>query len=149
MNIRLYAPQDLAGILRLCELEKWSSYLENPERANRALTAPGVTTMVAEQETTIAGFAQLQSDGEIQAHLSLIAVDPAYRRRGVARLLIVAALRHAGGQRVDLVTDSADRFYENLPHFRMSGFRLYPEYTGPDRDHPGVMWKEGRKVSHG
>jgi len=146
MNIRLYAPQDLAGILRLCKLEKWPSFLEDPARANRALTAPGVTTMVAEEHTIIAGFAQLQSDGEIQAHLSLIAVDPTYRRRGVARSLIVAALNHAGGRRVDLVTDSAEHFYENLPHARMPGFRLYPEYTGPDRDHPGVMWKNGRKV---
>jgi ribosomal protein S18 acetylase RimI-like enzyme len=149
MNIRLYVPQDLAGILRLCELEHWPSFPEDPARAHRALTAPGVTTMVAEEETIIAGFAQLQSDGEIQAHLSLIAIDPAYRRRGIARSLIVAALSHAGGRRVDLVTDSAERFYENLPHSRMRGFRLYPEYTGPDRDHPGVMWKSGRKVSVG
>jgi ribosomal protein S18 acetylase RimI-like enzyme len=149
MNIRLYAPQDLAGVLRLCEQEKWPSYLEDPARANRALTAPGVTTMVAEEGTVIAGFAQLQSDGEIQAHLSLIAVDPAWRRRGIARALIVAAFRHAGGRRVDLVTDGADRFYENLPNVRMSGFRLYPEYTGPDHDQPGVTWKDGRKVSFG
>jgi ribosomal protein S18 acetylase RimI-like enzyme len=50
------------------------------------------------------------SDGEIQAHLSLIAVDPAYRRRGIARELIASALRVAGGLRIDLITDSAEEF---------------------------------------
>jgi ribosomal protein S18 acetylase RimI-like enzyme len=103
--------------------------------------------VVAVEGADLAGFAQLQSDGEIQAHLSLIAVDPAYRRRGVARDLIAEALRLAGGQRIDLVTDSAEGFYEALPHFRMSGFRLYPTYTGPDRERPGVQWKDGRKVA--
>ncbi len=42
------------------------------------------------------------SDGEIQAHLSLIAVDSAYGRRGIARELIESALRVAGGLRMVL-----------------------------------------------
>ncbi|MCC7267819.1 MAG: hypothetical protein IT546_10825, partial [Caulobacteraceae bacterium] len=62
-----------------------------------------------------------------------------------ARRLIVAALRRAGGLRIDLLTDGAAPFYENLPHFRMTGFRLYPDYSGPDRDRPEVVWKDGRK----
>jgi ribosomal protein S18 acetylase RimI-like enzyme len=86
--------------------------------------------MVAVEGGVVAGFAQLLSDGEIQAHLSLIAVDPAFRRRGVARDLILLALREAGGIRVDLVTDSAEAFYAALPHFKMSGFRIYPEHGG-------------------
>jgi ribosomal protein S18 acetylase RimI-like enzyme len=146
MQIRPYAAADLPGVIRLCELERWPSFPEDPARAHRALTAPGVTTMVAVEGVAVAGFAQLQSDGEIQAHLSLIAVDPAYRRRGVARDLIVEALRVAGGQRIDLITDSADGFYAALPHFRLAGFRLYPTYTGPDHAQAGVSWKDGRRV---
>lgn len=144
MEIRTYAPADLAGVLRLSALEHWPSLVEDPARAHRALTAPGVVTMVAVEADAVIGFAQMQSDGEIQAHLSLITVDPAHRRRGIARELIVAALRQAGGLRVDLVTDSAEGFYAALPHFRMAGFRLYPEYTGPDRERPGVQWKDGK-----
>jgi ribosomal protein S18 acetylase RimI-like enzyme len=149
MEYRRYEPDDLPGILRLCRLEGWPSLVENPLRASRVLTAPGVTTMVAVEGAEIAGFAQLQSDGEIQAHLSLIAVDPRHRRKGVARELIARALREAGGLRIDLLTDSAEPFYAELPHVRMQGFRVYPEYSGPDQRQPGVIWKDGRKVGRG
>ena len=84
--------------------------------------------MVAMEDNQVVGFAQMQSDGEVQAHLSLIAVEKGFRRRGIARELIAAALREAGGLRVDLVTDSAEGFYSKLPHRRMSGFRLYPSH---------------------
>jgi len=146
MHFRRYQPSDLAGVIQLCAQENWPSFPEDRERAHRALTAPGVTTFVAVEGETVAGFAQLQSDGEIQAHLSLLAVDPAFRHRGIGRELIVRALREAGGQRVDLISDSAEGFYASLPHFRMPGFRLYPEYTGPDREQAGVSWRDGRRV---
>lgn len=146
MNIRRYTSRDLVGVLRLCELEHWSSFLEDPARADRALTAPGVTTMVAIEGGELVGFAQLQSDGEIQAHLSVIAVDPRHRKKGIARDLIVTALQQAGGLRVDLITETAETFYSSLPHFRLSGFRLYPEYSGPDSNQSGVVWSKGRKV---
>jgi ribosomal protein S18 acetylase RimI-like enzyme len=98
MEIRRYPPDDLPGILRLCEAEHWPSFPQDPPRANRALTAPGVTTMVAIDDDRVIGFAQMQSDGEVQAHLSLMAVDNDYRGRGIARQLIGVALLQAGGQ---------------------------------------------------
>ena len=138
MQIRRFRPDDLSGILRLCEAENWPSFPEDPPRANRALTAPGVTTVVAVEADQVIGFAQMQSDGEVQAHLSVIAVDSAFRGSGIARELIAAALRKAGGLRVDLVTDSAEGFYSKLPHRRMQGFRLYPSHTGDSRDRQPV-----------
>jgi ribosomal protein S18 acetylase RimI-like enzyme len=147
LELRRYSLDDLPGILKLCEAEGWPSFPEDPDRAHRALTAPGVTTVVATAGAELVGFAQLQSDGLIQAHLSVIAVDPGHRRRGAGRALIVTALRLAGGLRVDLLTDTADGFYETLPHFRMSGYRLYPDYSGPDHATPGLVWKDGCKGS--
>jgi ribosomal protein S18 acetylase RimI-like enzyme len=135
MEFRRFLPSDLPGVLRLCEQENWPSFPEDPARACRALTAPGVTTIVAVEGGAVIGFAQLLSDGEIQAHLSLIAVDSAYRRRGTARELIAVALRAAGGLRIDLVTDSAEKFYSSFPHFRLAGFRLYPNYRKPGDSH--------------
>lgn len=145
--LRPYARGDLPGVIELCEAEGWPSFAEDPERAHRALTAPGVVTVVAVECEDFLGFAQLQSDGEIQAHLSVIAVDRQVRRGGVALALIEAALKAAGGpERIDLVTDSAPEFYAAMPHFRMSGSRICPFYSGPDRDRPDVVWKNGRKV---
>jgi ribosomal protein S18 acetylase RimI-like enzyme len=132
MEFRRFAAFDLPGVLRLCQQESWPSLPEDPARAKRALTAPGVTTVVAIEGEAVVGFAQLQSDGEIQAHLSLIAVDSAYRRQGIARELVALSLREVGGLRIDLATDSAEEFYSALPHVRMTGFHLYPNYRRPE-----------------
>lgn len=145
MEIRRFADADLEEVLRLCRAEGYPTHAEDPARALRALTAPGVTTVVADTGSALAGVAQMQSDGEIQAHLSLIVVDPSHRRQGIARSMIETAFRLTGALRIDLVTDSADDFYRALPHIRMSGYRLYPDYSGPDRYRPGLVWKDGRR----
>jgi ribosomal protein S18 acetylase RimI-like enzyme len=126
-TVRPFAPEDLGGVLALCVAEDWPSFSEDPARALRALTAPGVTTVVATEGVAVIGFAQLLSDGEIQAHLSLIAVSADHRRKGVALAMLQEALRRAGGIRIDLVTDTAPDFYEALPHRRLDGFRIYPQ----------------------
>lgn len=134
MAIRSYERGDLAGVIALCQQEGWPSFPANPERAQRAMTAPGVTTVVAVDEETgtgVVGFACLQSDGEIQAHLSLIAVEATHRRQGIARTLIAEALARAGGERIDLVTDSAEAFYARLAHRRMAGYRVYAQFVAP------------------
>jgi ribosomal protein S18 acetylase RimI-like enzyme len=131
IGIRIYERADLAGVIALCRQQGWPLFPADPERAHRSMTAPGLTTVVAVDEEAragVVGFACLQSDGEIQAHLSLIAVEAAHRRRGIARALIAEALARAGGERIDLVTDSAEAFYERLAHRRMAGYRVYPPF---------------------
>lgn len=68
----------------------------------------------------------MQSDGVIQAHLSLIAVNAAHRGKGVGRRLVEQALRHSGGQKVDLLSATAAEFYRSFAHKEMPGFRIYP-----------------------
>ncbi len=132
-TVRPFAPEHLDGVLALCVAEDWPSFPEDPARASRALTAPGVTTVVATEGAAVIGFAQLLSDGEIQAHLSLIAVSAEHRRKGVALAMLQEALRRAGGIRIDLITDTAPGFYEALPHRRLDGFRIYPQMVkAPD-----------------
>ena len=126
-TVRPFAPGDLDAVVTLCADEGWPSFPENPARALRALTAPGVTTVVAADGPSVVGFAQLLSDGEIQAHLSLIAVSPTHRRQGLALAMLKEALARAGGVRIDLVTDTAPDFYAALPHRRFEGFRIYPQ----------------------
>ena len=126
-EVRLFQPRDLEGVISLCVAEGWPSLAEDPARALRALTAPGVTTVVAADGGRVAGFAQLVSDGEIQAHLSLIAVADSHRRQGLAREMLRLGLALAGGVRIDLITDTAPEFYAALPHRRMDGFRIWPQ----------------------
>jgi ribosomal protein S18 acetylase RimI-like enzyme len=134
VEYREYAEADLPGIIALCEAEGWPSFPEDPARAHRALTAPGVTSVVAIDCTQLIGFAYLLSDGEIQAYLANIAVAATHRRRGIASTLIAEALERGGGLRVDLITETADDFYASLPYnVRSSGFRIYPPFTGPER----------------
>jgi ribosomal protein S18 acetylase RimI-like enzyme len=129
VQYRDYAEADLPRVIELCVAEEWPSYPEDPARAHRALTAPGATSVVAVDDGRVVGFAHMLSDGEIQAFLSNIVVAGSHRRQGIARSLIAAALDRAGGIRVDLITETADAFYESLEHKRSSGYRIYPPFT--------------------
>lgn len=131
MEIELvaYERAHLDGVVTLCAAEGWPSFPDDPERAHRALTNPGVTTVVALGGAEVVGFATMLSDGEIQAYLSNIAVRASARRLGIGTRLIEGAFQRAGGERVDLVS-SADGFYGALPHQRWHGFRLYPGTSG-------------------
>lgn len=120
-------PGHIPGIMRLCKREGWPSFLEDPDRTWRALTAPGVITAVARVNGQVAGFAQLQTDGLVQAHLSLIVVDSAHRRQGIGRRLIEDCFARAGVSRIDLIsTEGSDAFYDSFPHRRFPGYRIYP-----------------------
>ncbi len=131
MECRPYVRDDLASILGLCEAEEWPSLPNDPERAHRVLTNPGVTTYVAVDPRggDVVGFIYVLSDGEIQAYIALMAVAPAARRRGIGRALIEAAFDACGAERLDLLS-AADEFYEHLPNQRWSGFRLHPPFDG-------------------
>lgn len=91
------------------------------------MTAPGVTTVVATEGPVVIGFAELLSDGELQAYLANVAVTVNRRGEGIGRRLITDGLRHAGGERIDLLSEEASsEFYRRFPHFEKPGFRLYP-----------------------
>jgi ribosomal protein S18 acetylase RimI-like enzyme len=127
VEIHPFRAEHLDGLLALCVAEGWPGLPDDPRRAQRLLTAPGVTTVVAVVEGEVVGFAELLSDGELQAYLASIAVDSRFRRRGIGRALVDESLRRAGGERIDLLSEEASvGFYESFPHFRRPGLRLYP-----------------------
>jgi ribosomal protein S18 acetylase RimI-like enzyme len=116
---------DAAGIARLSTTVQWPS-LTDPEVVRRVCTAPGASAYVAVEDGVLVGWAQALGDGLLQSHLSFVAVHPDHRRRGIARLLVVATFQATGTKRMDLITDGAIEFYTSFEHKRMSGFRIYP-----------------------
>lgn len=116
----------LDEILALCMKEGWPSLPADRSRARRALTAPGVVTVVAVDDGRVIGFAQLLTDGEIQAYLSLLLVAEPARGTGVGRSLVRDGYRRASAERLDLLsTEGAQAFYESFTHRRHDGFRIY------------------------
>jgi predicted N-acetyltransferase YhbS len=124
-DVRALEREHLDSVIALVEAAGWETYSEDPERTYRALAAPGSTTLVALEEGQVAGLVQLQSDGEIQAHLSALLVGDRWRGRGIARRLLHDGLERAGGMRMDILT-SADDFYRHLGAEAKTGYRLRP-----------------------
>lgn len=129
-SVRPYDRTYLAGILVLCVAEGWMSFAADPDRAHRALTAPGVTAAVALDEAGgVVGFAQLLSDGAIQAYLANLLVAAPRRGQGIARALLEDVHARGGGERVSLLSEEgATGFYASLTHQRKPGFRIYPPF---------------------
>jgi GNAT superfamily N-acetyltransferase len=126
-----FGPGHLDAVVALCEAEGWPSLPADRGRAERALQAPGVTTLVALDDDAVVGFATMLSDGEIQAYLSLLVVARGRRGQGLGRRLVAATFAEAGGIRVDLLAEpGAEGFYEAMQHRTRRGYRLYPE-VGP------------------
>ena len=91
-DVKPYDRTYLSGILALCIAEGWMSFAADADRADRVLTAPGVTTAVAVDGAggsgEVVGFAQMLSDGEIQAYLANLLVAEPRRGQGIARSLL-------------------------------------------------------------
>lgn len=127
MECEFFSSAHVDGVLALCQALEWPSYSADPSVTERALSAPGSTTVVARDGTTIVGLAQIMGDGVVQAHLSLVGVLPSYRRRGVARRLVSEAFRSAGGKWLDLQAEpGSEPFYRSFVHQESVGFRVYP-----------------------
>jgi ribosomal protein S18 acetylase RimI-like enzyme len=128
-SIQPFTQVHLDGLIALVAAEGWAEYTDDAERTSRALTAPGVTTLVAIAADQVVGAIQVQSDGVIQAHVSLLLVDPGQRGTGLGSSLLREGLRHAGGVHLDIRTRT-EGYYERLGASRSLGFRLTREDLG-------------------
>jgi ribosomal protein S18 acetylase RimI-like enzyme len=128
MEIVRYEPKFLDALLRLCKSEGWISFAANPRRAERAMTNPGVTALVAVEDERAVGFAQAVGDGCFGGYLCMLLVEPDARGRGIGKALVDATLVASGVLRLDLLSsDKAMPLYERFPHNKIQGFRLYPD----------------------
>jgi ribosomal protein S18 acetylase RimI-like enzyme len=136
ISYRDFVPEHVDGVMAICRAEGWPSYIEDPGLTARALTAPGIKSVVALDEGTVAGFATAGGDGAIQAYLILIGVQEGYRHRGIGTRLVEEVHRRTGARRMDLLsTEGADKFYETFPYARkLPGYRIYPGAAQPSAD---------------
>ena len=128
-SIEPFAQAHLDGLIALVAAEGWTEYTDDVERTYRALTAPGVTTLVAIAGGRVAGAIQLQSDALIQAHVSMLLIGPDWRGVGLGSRLLRAGLERAGGMQLDIRTRT-EGYYERLGASRSLGFRLTREDLG-------------------
>ncbi len=128
-SIEPFVQAHLDGLIALVAAEGWTEYTDDVERTYRALTAPGVTTLVAIAGERVVGAIQVQSDGLIQAHLSLLLIDRDWRGAGLGSTLLREGLERAGGLQLDIRTRT-EGYYERLGASRSLGFRLTREDLG-------------------
>ena len=127
--IEPFAPAHLDGLIALVAGEGWTEYADDRERTYRSLTAPGVTTLVATVGGAVVGAIQVQSDGLIQAHVSMLLIDADRRGLGLGSRLLREGLDRAGGLQLDIRTRT-EGYYERLGASRSLGFRLTREELG-------------------
>ncbi len=137
--IERFAQAHLDGLIALVAAEGWTEHTDDVQRTYRALTAPGVTTLVALAEGRVAGAIQVQSDGLIQAHVSMLVIDRHSRGGGLGSRLLREGLERAGGLQLDIRTRT-EGYYERLGASRSLGFRLTREDLGLSRD---ATWSGG------
>jgi ribosomal protein S18 acetylase RimI-like enzyme len=71
----------------------------------------------------VAGAIQIQSDGLIQAHVSMLLIDRNCRGGGLGSRLLREGLERAGGLQLDIRTRT-EGYYERLGASRSLGYRL-------------------------
>ena len=89
LTLKLAAPADAAPIAAMSRelVEAGLPWSWTPQRVARNLRPCDTLVLTARDGQRVAGFAIMQF-GDERAHLSLLAVRPDYRRRGVARRML-------------------------------------------------------------
>jgi ribosomal protein S18 acetylase RimI-like enzyme len=131
ISIEPFTQAHLDGLIALVAAEGWTEYADDVELTRRALTAPGVTTLVAIAGGHLVGAIQVQSDGLIQAHVSMLLIAKNSRGVGLGSRLLRHGLKRAGGLQLDVRTRT-EGYYERLGASRSLGFRLTREDLGLD-----------------
>ena len=132
-SIEPFAHAHVDGLIALVAAEGWTEYTDDVERTCRALRAPGVTTLVAAVGGEVVGAIQVQSDGLIQAHVSMLVIDRHWRGVGLGSRLLREGLKRGGGLQLDIRTRT-EGYYERLGASRSLGFRLTREDLGLSPD---------------
>ena len=121
------------GLVVLVLAEGRSAYAVDVEWASRAMSAPAVTTLVATEDGRVVGAIHVQSDGVIQAAVSMLSVDRDWRGHHLGFRLLREGLGRAGGLRLDIPTRRARVTSSGLARAARSTFASCASTSGPER----------------
>ncbi len=133
MDIALARPSDATAIAELSRdaIEHGLAWRWRPSRVARCIAAPDTNVAVARDNAHLAGFGLMQY-AEDTAHLLLLAVTAAHRRRGIATGLVTwlekSALTAGIGEvqvEVRVSNRYAQRLYGKLGYRTMGRLRGY------------------------
>ena len=128
-SIEPFARAHLDGLIALVAAEGWAEYTEDAERTYRALSGRGVTSLVALADERVVGAIQVQSDGVVQAHVSMLLIDPQWRGHQLGSRLLTYLKDAPRAGWLDIRTRT-EGYYERLGASRSLGFRLTREALG-------------------
>ncbi|UIF91676.1 GNAT family N-acetyltransferase [Cupriavidus sp. UYPR2.512] len=97
MEIRNLLPDDIEAARQLLIANGWAHRVGGPEKFAR-LVANSQRVVVAVEHGEIVGFARALCDDVCDGFLSMVAVAPSHRRRGIGRALV----RHIVGNDPDI-----------------------------------------------
>lgn len=139
----LMSPHDLAAVLRIeriCFPSAWT-----PESYLRELNNLNSYYVVARLEGQVIGYAGMWVIAE-EAHVSTLAVDPPWRRRGLAQAMMRHLMQVARTRRATKMTlEVREQNVIAQALYRRLGFQpqgLIPHYYGDTGENAFVMKKE-------
>ncbi|WP_042880527.1 GNAT family N-acetyltransferase [Cupriavidus necator] len=97
MEIRNLLPEDIEAARQLLIANGWAQRVGGPEKFAR-LVANSQRVAVAVEDGEVVGFARALCDEVSDGFLSMVAVAPSHRRRGIGRALV----RHIMGNDPDI-----------------------------------------------
>lgn len=121
--VRAWVAADFPAIQRLSEAEGWPTPRARPEES-RAAWQRSWPALVATHGADVIGFVRALTDGDVTLFVPELLVVPAWRGRGIGRLLLDLCHALYPRTRIELLaTASAAPFYEALGFRPLRGYR--------------------------
>jgi predicted N-acetyltransferase YhbS len=114
LSIRTDRLDDVAPLIRLLRSVGWDRRTQEPERLRRAIAASHAMVGAWDGDDLV-GFARELGDGEMNALLSMVVVDPRWQGFGIADRLIHALIDGRPGIRFTLAAaDGVEAYYRRF-----------------------------------